>query len=234
MSVPTFPPTRDAQLLVWSTNFLQQITIDPTIYGLTELQVNAYGDLHSAYEAAYAAATNPNTNSKANVNGKNQAKEQLLYGPGGAWQLVNIVQAFPGTTNTMRGTLGLRIPSESPTPIPPPKVAPDLSIIATMARVIKIRLRNQDSPDSRGKPSGVQGATVLYHVGEEMPSDPSQWVFAQNTSRTLVDVDIPPTVPAGSKVWLTAFWFNNRKQSSPAALPEFTRVSDGMSMQAAA
>ncbi len=47
-----------------------------------------------------------------------------------------------------------------------------------------------------------------------------------------MDVQIPASVTAGSKVWLTAFWFNARKQSSPAALPESTRVSDGMAQAA--
>lgn len=232
MSVPTFPPTKDADLLTWSANFDALITADPVQYGLDLAQAGAYATLHAAYAAAHATATNPNTNSKANINAKNQAKQQLLYGPGGAWQLVNIVQAFPGTTNDMRGQLGLRIPDLEPTPVPPPGTAPDLSILATMARVIKVRLRNQEAPDSRGKPRGVHGATVLYHVGEDAPADPSQWIFSINTSKTLFDVDIPATVAAGSKVWLTAFWFNARMQSSPAAVPEFTRVSDGMAQAA--
>lgn len=231
MPVPTFPPRRDADLLTWSDNFNTLINADPTRYGLTIEQGTDYTALHDAYASAYAVATNPNTNSKSNVNAKNQAKEQLLYGRGGAWALVNIIQAYPGTTNTMRGNLGLRISSD-PTPVPAPDVAPNLSILLTMARVIRVRLQDQESPDSRGKPDGVQGATVLYHVGETASDDPSQWVFAMNTSRTLFEVEIPNTVEAGSKVWLTAFWFNAKKQSSPAAVPEFTRVSDGLSQAA--
>jgi hypothetical protein len=232
MAVPTFPTRKDADLLTWSANFDALVTAGAATYGLTEAQAAAYAALHTAYATAHATATNPNTNSKANINAKNQAKQQLLSGPGGAWELVNIVQAFPDTTNAMRGQLGLRIPDSEPSPVPAPATAPDLSILATMARIIKVRLRDQDAPSSRGKPQGVQGATVLYHVGEEAPADPSQWIFALNTSKTLMDVQIPASVTAGSKVWLTAFWFNARKQSSPAALPESTRVSDGMAQAA--
>jgi hypothetical protein len=33
-------------------------------------------------------------------------------------------------------------------------------------------------------------------------------------------------VPAGTKVWITAFWFNNRKQSSPVAIAASVRVDE--------
>ncbi len=232
MPVPLFPPRKDADLLSWSINFNALINASPMNYGLTLPQGAAYTVLHDAFAAAYAAAVNPNTNSKANVNAKNVAKENLLYGAGGAWELVNIVQAFPGTDDTERGQLGLRIPDVSPTPVPAPAVAPDLSIISTFGRTIKVRLRDQSNPDSRGKPEGVQGATVIYHVGETVPSDPAQWTFAMNVSRTVFDVELPASVAAASKVWLTAFWFNARKESSPAASPEYTVISDGVSQAA--
>jgi hypothetical protein len=146
--------------------------------------------------------------------------------------LVDIVQAFPGTTDEMRGELGLRIPDSGPTPIPAPAVAPDLSILSVMGRTVKMRLRDQENPDRRGKPDGVEGSTVLYFVGETAPADPSSWLFAMNSSKTLFDFEIPATVAAGAKVWLTAFWFNNRKQPSPAATPESMRVSEGLSQAA--
>lgn len=233
MPIPVFPPKRDGDLLLWSENFSDKITATPAAFGLTAAQAAAFAPLHTSYRSAYHAATNPNTNSKQSVIAKNQAKEALLNGPGGAWELVNIVQAFPNTTNAMRGELGLRIPDTEPTPVPPPETAPDLSILATMGRTIQIRLRDQENPHRRGKPDGVQGATVLYHVSEETPpNDPAVWTFLGNTSQTLLDVEIPQAVAAGSKVWLTAFWFNARKQSSPAAAFEFTRISDALPIAA--
>lgn len=228
MPIPIFEPKKDADLVTWSSNFQTKITATPTAYGLTAAQATAYTTLNTAWNTAYSRATNPNTNSKQAVIAKNTAKHNLVDGAGGAWALVDIVQAFPGTTNDMRGELGLRIPDTSMTPIPAPATAPDLSIVATMGRIIKVRLRDQENPDRRGKPEGVNGATVLYYVGNDTPpNDPSVWVFLENTSRTSLDVEIPSAVAAGSKVWLTAFWFNNRKQASPAAAFEFTRISDG-------
>lgn len=230
----TFPPRKDADLLAWSDNFDTKITATPVVFGLTAAQATAYTVLHDDFRAKYALANNENTNSKTNIGNKNTAKQELLYGTGGAWELVNIVQAFPGTTDDMRRELQLRIPDNEMTPAPIPGTAPDLSIIASMGRVVRIRLRDQDSPDRRGKPEKTQGATILFHVGEDAPAEGATWVFLMNTSKTLLEVEIPGSVAAGSKVWITAFWFNAKKQTSPAATAEYFRVSDGVDLKQAA
>ncbi len=231
MPIAVFPPRKDSELVAWASNFSTQITATPTTFGLNAAQATAFAALYSALNSAYNRATNPNTNSKAAIIAKNNAKENLLNGPGGAWELVDIVQAFPGTTDEIRGELGLRIP-DAPSPIPAPTAAPDLSILSLLGRTVKVRLRDQENPDRRGKPEGVQGATVLYFVGENAPADPSSWLFAMNTSKNLFDFEIPAAVSAGDKVWLTAFWFNNKKDAGPAATPESIRVSDGLSLAA--
>jgi hypothetical protein len=81
-------------------------------------------------------------------------------------------------------------------------------------------------PEKRGKPEDVLGATVLYWCGDEPADDFSQWRFAMNTSRPVFDVEIPMCVPPGAKVWITAFWFNKKMQSGPAAQMQSVRVSD--------
>jgi hypothetical protein len=226
MAVPTFPPSKEAGLLSWSSQFSNKITALPTAYGLVAGQATAYAALHAAYSAAYAAANNSNTNSKQAIMAKNQAKQALLYGPGGAWELVDICQAWPDMTDALRGELNIRVPDNEPTPIPPPEFPPLLWIESTSGRTMKIKLRDKENSDRRGKPTGVQGATVLYFVGENTPADPSQWMFLLNESRTQFFADIPPVVPVGSRVWITAFWFNNRKQSGPIAIAASTRVDE--------
>ncbi len=247
-NTPVFQPSRDADLLAWSVNFSTKITATPTAYGLTSIQAGGYAALHTAFATAYATATNPNTNSKQATAAKDQAKAALLTARNGAKELVRVVQAFPTITNAQRTELGLRIPSASPTPIPAPASAPEFSIVSTIGRTVRVRLRDIDNPDRRGKPVGAEGATVLMYVGEAAPTstpdaptsaptsippaDPSAWVFLVNTSKTLIDLDIPANVAAGAKVWLTAFWFNNRKQTGPAATPQSTRISDGLAQAA--
>lgn len=231
MTALIFPLRKDADLLAWSANFTDRTSADPGRFGLTADQAAAYSDLHGDYAAAYAAATNPNSNCSANVNIKNQARRRLVSAAGGAWELVRLIQAQPETTDAMRGELGLRIAAE-PSPIPAPAAPPQLSIVATLGRVIKVRLRNAEAPDSRGKPRRVQGATVLYHVGASPPAALSQWHFALNTSKPVFEVEVPALAPAGERVCLTAFWFTGRMETSPASPPKSTRISDGLALAA--
>jgi len=35
------------------------------------------------------------------------------------------------------------------------------------------------------------------------------------------------TVPAGSKVWFTAFWFNRKSESGPATNPVYSWTNNG-------
>jgi len=232
MAIPPFPQKKEAQLLAWSAQFSAQITATPTAYGLVAGQATAYAALHSAFATAYAAANDSNTNSKQAIIAKNTAKENLLNGPGGAWALVDVCQSWPSMNDDLRGELNLQIPN-GPTPIPVPEQPPLLSIMSTSGRTMTLRLRDKSNADRRGKPDGVQGATVLYYVGADSPADPSQWMFLLNESRTQFFAEIPPAVPAGAKVWITAFWFNNRKQSSPVASAESVRVDDGIGNEAA-
>lgn len=231
MPVPIFPPARESDLLAWSANFNEKINLAAATYGLTAPQAEAYNLLHGAFETAYNTAINPNTNSKANVEFKNTAKQNLLYGIGGAWQLVNLCQAFPDMNNDLRAALNIRVPDTQPTPAPVPDSSPDIDIISTFGHTIKLRVHESGSPKS-GKPEGVKGASLFYFVGDEPPSAVNQWSFGANTTKNVIDVVLPSETAAGAKVWLTAFWFNNRMQSGPAATPVGIHVPGGLSVAA--
>jgi hypothetical protein len=226
MSIPVFPTKKDGDLALWAAGFFAKINANPATYGLTLPQAAGFGALNTAYQSAYAASQNPNTNSKQQIIAKNQAREDLLSAVNGARQLVGIVQAFPGTTNAMRGELGLRIPDVEPTPVPVPTVAPDLSIVSQSGRTARLRLRDAENPDSRGKPDGVVGFTILYHVGDEPPFVPQEWTLLIQHTRTLVDLEFPVTIQPGVKVWLTAYWYNTKAQTSPAAEAVMLRIGD--------
>jgi hypothetical protein len=227
---PGYLPPREADFLAWSTNFNDLISLSPESYGLTAAQATNYATLHTTFANAYAVAHGSNRGPVATQT-KNTAKRALIADARG---LVRIIQAFPGTTDTMRVQLQVNVPDEEPTPIPPPSTAPILSIVRTVNRVVTVRLRDSEDTDRRGKPHGVSGASIFVFIGETPPADPLQWSFLLNTSLTDLDIPFASTVPGGSTVWLAAFWFNPRKQSGPASTAVSTVIADGMAKKLAA
>ncbi len=219
-------------MLNWSRNFAAMISAAPGVYGLTPAQAASFAALQSAYASAYTIARKPESNSRTNILIKNDARLNLLDGPGGAWELVRLIQANPNLTDGQRTGLGLQPVDRHRSRVGPPASPPDMHILGVAGRAIKVRLRDVDHSERRGKPDGVEGAVILYHVGQTFPADAGQWRFAMLTARPLFEFELPWEVPAGSKVWLGAFWFNARKQSGPTATPRSTIVGEGLRLAA--
>lgn len=229
-----FVPSREADLVNFSSNFNDKIALSPTTYGLTLPQSAAYTVLHDAFVAAFNVLQDPVTKSPSNVLAKNNAKEALIDGPGGIRYLARIVQGAPGVTNVAKFDLGLTVRDVEPTPVPIPSVAPAMEIVSNVARTVTVRLHDPATPTKRGKPEGVAGATVFSWVGEDNPPlDVKAWKFEGSITKTnKIAVPFPITVEDGAKVWLTAFWFNPRSQSGPPCDPVSTRIIGGLAMAA--
>lgn len=230
MPVPPFPQRKESELLSWSTDFLALITASAARFGVTEPQVLAYQTLHDAFASSYAVAINTNTNSKANVEIKNNAKQALLNGPGGAWALVNIMQAAPNMDNDKRVELNIRVPDSDPTPVPIPTERPNIDVVAVNAYTITVRLHGDGI---KGKPAKVKGTSIFTHVGASAPADMTGWTFQRNTTKNSAQLTVPSTTAPGALVWVTAFWFNNRMQSGPATLPPISVNIPGVMSMAA-
>ena len=227
-----FLPAREADLLNFASNMNTLIVASPVSFGLDAAAASAFTALFTSFQTAYAAAVSPSSNSHANKVAKNNAKAAMIDGPGGIRELARLIQANPAVPDTRKAQLGLTVRDVEPSPIPPPSTAPAITIESVAGRQVHVRLRDAENPDRRGKPDGVEGATILTFVGAEAPADPAAWSYAFNTSKTVFDIDFPASVAVGAKVWVTAFWFNPRKQSSPPATPQSTHIGAGLAMAA--
>jgi hypothetical protein len=225
----SYIPQREADLLNWSTNFDAAIAATPTAYGLTAEQATDYTTAQAAFAQAYQLSNNPATRTPSAIETKDDAKAALIAE---TRKLVNIVQAYPGTTDTMRVSLGITVRDYDPTPVPVPETAPLIEVKSVTGYTIALRLQNTEST-KRAKPAGVIGAAVFSYVGDAAPTDLGDWKFEGNTSQTATTVTVPGTVAAGSKVWLTSFWFNRRSESGPATQPISTNIQGGGLSQAA-
>ena len=228
MPSTTFLPRTDAALLAWSLHFRDLIVAQPTDYGLTAPLATAYGALHDLYAAALAEC-DPPIRTKTAVVAKNQARLNLKNN---ARLLANLVNGTGSVSDAQKTELGLTVRDE-PTPIPPPSTAPVLEIVSLSAWTVKIRLRDAASGSNRGRPPGTFGASVFSAVSATAPTDISAYKFEGSTGQTKVHVTFDDTLAAGTKVWLTAFWFNGRKQSGPACAPVAVNLPGGSVSMAA-
>jgi hypothetical protein len=220
-----FPPDRETDLLTAAEVFDVKATALTTAIGITSAQAAAFHALRLAFVAAYLVANDPVTRSPANIVLKDLKKRDLLAN---FRLLIGIVQAFPGTDNAIRAELGIPQRKTGQTPINPPATAPVVEARSASGRTVRCRLHDSANPTRRGKPAGVAGASVFSFVGATPPAALSDWTFEGNTGRTTpVDVTFGDDVAAGAVVWLTASWFNPRKQAGPLADPVSTNLPGG-------
>lgn len=226
-------PRREAELIDWVRPFNNQIVATPTVFGLTAGIATAFTALWTAFRDAYDLAIAEPTRTKGTVKTKNDAKDALIDGPGGIRELVNLIQAYPGTTDTMRVDLRITVPDPA-TPIPQPGTSPTIHIGNRYGKTVELRLEDSAVPNSRRRPEGVQGATVFSWVGATPPADFTMWKCEGNFTRTELEITFPLTVAPSTQVWFTAQWYNPRGETGPATLPAVTTNLDSNSLAEAA
>ena len=215
-----FIPRRNDLFLSWSANFRARIVASPDTYGLTEAQAAHFAVLQEAYRSAFLLASNPQTRTTSAIVSRNASRAVCERE---ARRLVRLIQAADTTTNAIRADLGLTIPSEHVSHIPPPAATPRISAKLIQGSTVRLRLVDQQT-GRRGKPHGVAGAVIYHHIGNQPPHALSEWKQLCMTSRprnTVIIRDIAP----GEKVWFTAHWYNPRGERGPSATPVSVQVA---------
>lgn len=215
MAMPKdFVPKREADLDEFVHNFDTRITATPTSFGLTAPQATAFHALVVAWDSAYAVTKNRGTRSQSAVILKNEKKFLMVKN---LRELARIVQAFPATSNEQRSLLGLTVPT-IPQTNPAPATSPTLLVLGVNGNTVSVRLRDSTNP-SRVRPDFAKSANVFSYVGEAPPTTADGWTFQGGTTRNRFEVVLDSSLPIGTKVFLTAFWKNERDMSGPACTP---------------
>jgi hypothetical protein len=219
-------PASDGGLRSFAQNMSTKVSAAPTTYGLQTTDATALATATGDFSTALNAC-DPAIRTKAAVvlkNTKKTALKNLIK------QLALKVQGTPTVTDAQKAEIGLAIPSAR-TPVPPPAFPPAVDVVAVNGRTITLRIH--DSQESRrGKPAFVSGAIIFSFVGTEAPADPAAWKGEGITTKTGFQIQFPGTVPAGSQVWITAQWFNDKAETGPGSAPITTFLQGGASAAA--
>lgn len=209
----TTPPPGEAKLVTWTGQFVTTLT--PMVVGegfpITAERLAEYVTTRTHFVNAYNVANNPNTRTKPAITEKNARKSTLIRS---TRSMVDVLQSWPQMTNTLRAELGISLRGNKPTPNPIP-AQPFVKVESVNGREVTLSI--QQSSKTKGKPAKVEGANVMVAYGE-LPTTITGWSFAQTTgkSKTTIMLD---AVDEATTVYITAFWFNGRKETGPAANP---------------
>ena len=98
---------------------------------------------------------------------------------------------------------------------------------------VKLRFLRQRHALPPGPPAGLDWDRTSS-VLSAPPRGDGRPRFQGGTGKLVMDVTFDPWLAPGAKVWFTAFFFNRRKESGPAATPISANLPGGSAMPPAA
>lgn len=205
MATTPYIPAREVDLVNWADNFASLITADPATYGLDAMAASTIQTAVDAWDAAYAAGTDPSTRTPVTVAAKNTAKLAMLP----------IVRAYasqirinPGVDNADKTALGLNLPNNSPSPIPAPATVAVLTITSATPLRHTVKFRDETaSPTSRAKAPNAIGCEIWVGISTIALTDPAQCKFYGTAVKVPFFVEYDPA-DAGKIATLFGRWSN--------------------------
>jgi hypothetical protein len=208
-----------------TTAFLATITPSPGTYGLATSDVTYLSGLVTSYSDALAITDEPSTRTTVTIEARNMAKRSLIAGMRLLYKKVLAANLTPDKI------AALHLPQRD---LEPTEIGiPGKAAVAVKERdenLVTVQITDPSDPNRRGKPPGVSGIAIFSYVGEIAPTTAEGWLFQGNTTRMKARIAFPASVAPGSKVWLTACFFNPRGMTGQAATPVSTYLPGGAAM----
>jgi len=211
MAIKDYLPNKDEALRAWTLQFGTFIDATPEAFGVNKTVAGEYLAKQADFTTKLQAATDSTTRGKRTVFLKNESKKTLVAM---TRKVAKQIGATMTVTDAQRQELGITVPVQHRTPVPPPAVAPVLQVMSIDGRTVTMALRRADG--KRGRPPKVAGATIFTFTGEDAPSVDDTWQFMTATSKTTVQLAFGPSAK-GDTVFITAFWTNAKNESGLAA-----------------
>ena len=211
MAAPYIPP-KDADLAAWAQNFSDLITAAPTTYGLQPSDAVTIAASNSTWQAAYLVAVTPSTRTEVTVAAKNAAKVAFVAL---ARTYSSQIRLNPGVLNSDKLALGLNLPNNSPSPIPPPVTWPIVSIPTGGPGLHEIRYADSSTPSTRGKPANAVQMQLFRGVAAAAIPDPADCQFLAGVTRQPYQSIFSDPADAGKVATYFARWLTRNGEVGP-------------------
>lgn len=161
MTAP-YIPAKDVDFLAWLDNFDDLTSVNFATYGLSGGDAASITTVRTAYDTAYAAATNPATRTPVTIAAKDTAKATALAT---VRPLAQLIRNNPAVTDDDRVALGLTVPDTDPSPVPAPTTFPLLDLLAATPGQHQLQYRDSDTPTTKAKPDGAIAMELWQTIG---------------------------------------------------------------------
>lgn len=210
---PNYIPNRDADFATWLLNFATLIAAAPTTYGLIAGDAVIITGVNNTFQAAYTAAIDPGTRTPVTVADKTAARfaAEATVRP-----YAVTISRNAAVSEGDKTAVGVSLPRENPTPVPPPATNPTVALIAATPLVHTLSIRDQTTPTSKKKPIGVIGAEVWVAIGTVPAVDPAAATLKQTTTKTPVAVNFG----SGDRGKVCTYFVRWTTRSGPAGIAQ--------------
>ena len=224
-----FYPRAERDIVKWTNNFSSRLIADPQRYAVTEGQAAAYAERQATFAAAHRAARARRAKSDTTVTVTKEMARVILEAE--TRKLVTQIRASKSVCVDDKLKLEIRMLTGPKRRIKRPATAPGIEVLAVDGRTVRVRLIDLEDAVIGGKPKGVAGAVIMHYVGAQPPTDPADWRFERNTTKARFEFTFRGEVPPGETVWLTAYWYNPRRETGPACDAVCTDIRTGVVMK---
>lgn len=188
MPQPNYIPNQNTAFALWLSNFATILAAAPATFGLLPADATEVTTVNTAFQTAFSAAQDPATRTPVTVAAQSSTRQaaEATVRP----YAVNIA-LNPSVTNANKVTIGVSLPRESPSVIPPPGTNPEIALVSAASLTHRLSIRDVTTPTSKAKPPGVVGCELWTAIGTVPAVSPLAATLKQLTTKTptLVEFD---------------------------------------------
>lgn len=204
-------PRPDAEFSGWLTNFINFANANLAALGLTAADIAPLETANTTWNTAYDANLSAQAAAKGTRETKDEARKEAerLARP-----LVQRLQSGGTVTNAQRQSLGVNVRSTVRVDAGAPTSRPVATVDTSQRLQHTISFVDDQSPNSRAKPTGVSGCEVWVKVGGTAPVDPSELSYLATDTRTPYTAGFDGD-DGGKTAYYMLRWVNTRGERGP-------------------
>ena len=212
MKQSSYVPSGDAEFNLWQIALIGLVQANATAWGITPADVAALVIFQTAWNNAFAKASNKQNRTPADVQAKGDAREayETALRKFVAQWLANNAKV----PNSERQRMGLTVKTGSRTASPVPETCPVAVIDFSNRLRHTIVFADESTPASKAKPAGVHGCEVWLKLGGEAPQSHTECTYL-TTDTASPYVATFEGEDMGKTAWYMLRWVNTRGERGP-------------------